>query len=275
MESRRLIEMERRLDEIEGQEVVSPFAYTSLVLSLPGLTGFWPGAIRRTGNTTWDYRNLAGSSIELNYNSGAKISLIASRVLVPAYNFDGVDDYIYHTNATQIQWTGLETHVGSRGLTVCCWVFFNQTATARGADEGLISRWSGSAGGNSFTLHREDASSEIRFAISADGTNIALNPGASYTGEDEWVFVAGQFATSSGDAYVWLDNVRTTAAGSVASLATATGTDLVMGARDTTPNQPLDGYICYPWIANCFLNDQTMRQLYITSRPLFANRGWS
>jgi len=246
----------RRVDDLVlpemGIELIGPH------LALPGLRAFYPMSAQGAGGQAIDVT--IGN--QLTYNGNPAYGYDDQ---VPYCRYDGTGDYHDIADAASgniFDILGTETIVQSayRGLSVSAWIYPEETSTL----EYILSKWGG-AGNRAYVLFI-DASDQINFAVSDDGTNFDTATSAAVT-MSAWYHVVGRFRPSA-FVDVFVNGVLVEQATARAAVANS-ATNFSIGAQ-AGGTLPYQGRVSLGAVCAMALSDELVRTLYEQTRGAFG-----
>lgn len=239
---------------------------SNMVLSLPGLVGYWPGAV--DGGTPL-LLDVSKNGLHLTRNGSAVVSLTESTPFVPYLKLGGTGEYFSHADDARLDILGTEAIVASssRGLTVAAWVYLNDIDSS--LDQGIIAKWV-SSGQSSYLLGAYEAIRSVAFSVSNDGTTVdaVANTDFNTLEGDVWFFLAGRFDPSTSIS-VWWNSVSVTVNSGIPASIFQSTSNFTIGEVDGVST---DGRIALPWICASALPDVTIEAYYQMTAPLFAKQ---
>ena len=268
---RRIAEMERAVDRLKtldgGPENDPQFAlarYRDMVLTLPGLRGFWPMS---PVNANGDAFDQSGLGFTLTYNGNPTYNIDG---VVPYINLDGTGDYLSRANQAALGISGTETYIASaiRGLTMGGWVRFNDAVG--GTSNGIATKDSAGAGGRSYSLFRLATNGFLRFGVSGDGTAFTSVTDGIAMGSNQWHYVVGRYNPAT-ELAAWTYNPTTrelskaTNTTSIPSSIFNSSTAFSIGAF-TTGNLLANARFFGMWLCVAHLSDTQIDNLFQVSR---------
>jgi hypothetical protein len=256
--ARQLSSAQRRLDaleRIEGLEDTYAVA-TSALSMLPALRGLWPMS---SVNDLGDPADISGFDNLLGLFGNPQYNLDG---LAPYIEFDGVGDFL---SAPIGSFTGTEAFINPaiRGLSLGGYFYFNN---APGAIEVMMSQH-GAAGQRAFRLRRQ-ATGELRFTISIDGTAEFDITSASVPGTAGWFYAACRFDPSVEQAVFFNAEKTTTLVGVPASIFASAEEFNISGRTMGTNLMTGRASLCY--LCGADIGDTLIQTMFETTRGLFG-----
>jgi hypothetical protein len=221
----------------------------------PGLVGLWPGS------TT----DAAGQRIDVSGNGNHLArtnSLDTVFGLVPCVYYGGSARHS-HADGAPFDIIGTETHISSsyRGLTIGCWVRFENAASAF---EVIAGKWG--AGGNSYKIQRTDTGL-IQFAIN-DGSTSYTVASTTVIGTSGWVFCCGRYDPSASIEIFANSEIVQNTTSIPASLNNSSST-FTIGSQDAGAS-PMTGWTFGAFLASADVPDSFINSYYQFTAPLFG-----
>ena len=256
--------LERRLKALERLEAaagdVAAWGRAVGMLQLfPGVRGIWPMSVADS----------SGSAIDIS-GSGNNLTQVAvplfgssSIGLIPFTIYNGTNQYHYHADSAEFDITGIDTYTWSviRGLTLGCWVNFDDAAPA--TNEGIMTKRSGADIG--YYLVRQTSNILLFGGSTSSVTGAAVTNGV-------WYFIACRF-TPSTEMFMYVNGVSYSNISSIqASLLNSTEPFMV-GARSDGGGGAslfLDGRVSLAFLCAAAVPDLFIERFYQYSRGLFG-----
>jgi hypothetical protein len=239
------------------------FAWKSAVsqfLALPGLRGFWPmSSVDGSGNL----RDLSEQDRTLTNTNTAQYNYSN---LIPYAQFTAASSqYFTRADEAGLDILGTESYIASaaRGLTMGCWCWFDNAATAL---EFLLSKW-GAVGQRSYLLRRS-ATGFGQFVITNDGSIQETVPASTTIDVATWVFMAGRF-TPSAELKIWVNNNSWTNTSGISASIFNSNAAFTLGAS-SVPDSYLGGRLSMCFLCATALSDAIIGQLYEQSRVAYG-----
>lgn len=225
----------------------------SMHQALPMLRGFWPmSAVTGAGNA---YDQSGG--LTLTYNGNPTFNYSA---LVPYLDFDGTGDYLSRADEAALDILGSESYAASaiQGLTMGCWVYFDNTARA----EYYMAKWGGS-GQRSYLLDVSGADA-LTFNVTSDGSTVTTVTSATARTASTWRHMVGRFDPST-ELAIFTNGVKASNTTSIpAAIFNSTAAFGIGG--DGAGGNLLDGRVALPFLCAGYLSDEIIKALYQESR---------
>lgn len=238
----------------------------SFVMSLPGLVGYWPGAVDIGTPLLLD---VSGNGLHLTRTGDAEVALDPTTPLVGYLQFD--DGVFSHADDARLDILGTETIIDSalRGLTAMCWIYISDLASL---DAAAISKWD-AASQDSFRLGIDGGTRWAFFSVeSPAGAGAGAATDADTFQDGIWYFLAGRY-TPSVSVKVWLDLLTAEDTTSIpASLRNSTDIFRVGHETDALTGQDFNGRLAHPLICAAALPDVVIETFYQMTAPLFAKQ---
>lgn len=239
----------------------------SMHLGLPVLRGYWPlTSVFYTAAAGVAAADLSGQGNHLSNNN---VVFYYSTTGLPGFGrfVPAANGRLYRADGGAGNWAdiiGTEAYVAAaqRGLTLGVWV---NVANLPGATAYFISKVGG-AGDRSYALATTAANQAYFTVWSAAGAQTGVAPATALTA-GQWTFLAGRFVPG-GNHSVWVDGVRTDAAGAPASLFDSTA-DFTLGAISGGGNY-IDAYMHGAFLCACALSNAQVLSLYEQTRAMFG-----
>jgi len=229
-----------------------------LGLGLAGVRGYWPtSAFDGSGNMS----DMSGQNRELTNDGYPEYAYVN---LAPYVLLDGNDNFS-RADEPGLSITGTEAYVdvGYRGLTMGCWVYFDN---AIGATETLMAKWDTAVAANkSYRLVRL-ATGGATFQIYNAGIGAVTCTGC-FTTAQQWYFIASRF-TPSEELAIFVNGVWSTAATAIASI-TDTGEDFTLGCTSNLAEY-MTGRLSNLWLCAMALPDERIESKYEWERTLYG-----
>lgn len=239
----------------------------SFVMSLPGLVGYWPGAIDRGTPLLLD---VSGNGLHLTRNGDAVIRdhFDIARSFASFLELDGNGDYFSHADDARLDITGAEAIIDSsaQGLTMMAWVYL-EALPAAGLSSYIMAKRAG-AGTASYAL-RVAFDSGLYMELSANGTSIS-STGVTYSTLGEWHLVAGVFSNAL-NTFIPSVNLEAPGGGAFSSTIFAGTAPFTIGA-DGLGAQAWEGRISRPILCASALPQVVIDTYYQMTAPLFAKQ---
>lgn len=242
----------------------------SFVMSLPGLVGYWPGAVDIGASELLD---VSGNGLHLTRNGDAKVGLDPATPFATYTAYDGTGDYFSHADDARLDIQGNESiiHFSDPGLVAMAWVWLNDISSA--LDRGIISKWTVAAPPQrSYMLNVREAEGAAEFLVSGNGSaSFSVVTEFDLLLSDTWHFVAGRYATSSIE--VWLDlNYAINQTSIPSTLFNGTSVFAVGSAFGDIFTGDMDGRIAHPVLCASRLSRLTIETFYQMTAPLFGKQ---
>jgi hypothetical protein len=239
--------------------------YDSIIKSLPGLIGYWPGNAFGGGsaNTTM-LVDQSGNALHLTRNG---TTVARSSALINDVEYDGSTGYYSHADAAIFDILGTEGHIGAtlRGLTMGAWVKFDNAASG---NEYVMSKMGSGTTNLAYGLRRLAAGTifaEI-FNSAAAATPTSTVISDEIIGAGVYTFVLTRWTPSS-ELLVQVNDVDKTDTSSIIA-SIANGTALFnIGARSGTSF--IDGRVCRSFLCHAAIPDEWRFALYEIGKTLF------
>lgn len=231
----------------------------SMIMSMVRLIGYWPGALEYGAADT--VRDHSGGGNHLTISGSVSVTVSSATPIPCLFVFGGSADYMYIADAAK--------NSPAVNLTVASWVQFDQTATARGASECLISKWTGTGNQRAFSLVRH--SSGVAFIyVSDDGaTSLTAQSTLDIDDASTWHFIAGRI-TASTEKAIFVDGTWTKSATNLPTGIFDSTADLRLGIQ-ADGNSDLDGRLAQPFMCAEALPDWMIETYYEMTAPMFVN----
>lgn len=226
----------------------------SAILALPQLRAFWPMSSVDESENVYD---ISGQGRTLSPQTNPSFGTAGPAQLTPYLLLNG-SHYMSRADEAGLDITGT--------LTIGGW-FYRDVG---GTTQGLISKWINGGDQRSYRLVLGSGNA-LTFTVCSDGTSATTTGigSSSNTPEAAWFFGAGRY-TPSTEVAVFLNTTKTTNLTSVpSSIFSGTG-DFFLGAIGGAGSNLLDGRIALPFVSAAALTDQTLLELFHTTRTLFG-----
>lgn len=238
----------------------------NFVMALPGLVGYWPGAVNRATPLLLD---VSKNGLHLTRNGDAEVALDPFVPFAPYLNLDGTGDYFSHADDAKLDITGTEVIIDSslRGLTMMMWVYFASSAT----QQSLMSKYLPTGNQRGYLIQFDPFGMRLQFFLSSTGSN---TPNLSSANDSitvaTWHFVAARF-TPSTEMALWTDDTKaTTTTSIIASIFNNTSTFRI--GEIGSVGLPLNGRIAFPLVCASALPDVVIETFYQMTAPLFGKQ---
>lgn len=236
----------------------------SFVMSLPGLVGYWPGAINRATPLLSD---VSGNGLHLTLNGNAAVvdHFSISISFAPFLTFDGTNDYFSHVDNAKLDITGTESIIDPsiQGLTMMCWI------DPDNANGQIMGKW-GAASNNSYRLFLN--SGDILMQVTGDGSTTVEQGYSSsiISAVGQWYFVAGVFSNANNLIYIYLDGREPNTESFTSTVFNGTS-QFTIGA-DSVAGSDYDGNVAKPILCACALPQVVINTYYQMTAPLYQKR---
>ena len=228
---------------------------------LPGLRGFW--AMSATASTG-EARDMSDQDMHLTYAGNPTYGY---QGLAPYITFDGTGDYLSRSDTANLDITGTETIYAPnvRGLTLGGWFY----RSAAGVEQGLMSKWNTVLTNQRSYMLYLNASNQILFSISTDGTTVVSVTHTETIATNQWTFIAGRFKPGS-ELKIWKNlTARTNTTGIPASIFNSTA-NFNVGAYANGSLGLFTGRASLCFLSAMYLNDYFITNFYHQTRALFG-----
>jgi hypothetical protein len=244
------------------------FAWKSAVsayLALPALRAFWP-------MSSIDY-TVANRAVDVsgqgNHLTDNNTPLFNFDSLAPYVEFNGTTQYLNRADGGAANWadiTGTETYINSsvRGLTLGCWCYFDNVASA---DEMLIAK--DNIAPNRGYFLRRNAAGTCRFGISVDGAALTSVDSVATIGAATWTLVVGRFMPSA-SLDVWVNTVIASNLAAIPASIFDSAADLKIGAVRAVPLLFMDGRQSLDFICAAALSNGIILSLFEQTKAMFG-----
>lgn len=224
---------------------------------LPGLVGLWPmSSVQRSTGNVYD---MSGQSRTLTYNGNPTYNIYNN--FVPYIDFDGVGDYLYRADETDLDILGTETinAAAVQGLTFGGW-FLAETANT----DYLICKTNDANG--PYALASElGVNILFRIRDSTDTTNYNVRIASA---QNIWQFCVGRYRPST-EIKVWCNAASNTNIVGIPASILNGADDFAIGGTGAGTSL-LQGYASLCFLSHQAFPDALVNAMFQQSRILFG-----
>jgi hypothetical protein len=256
----------RRLATLLGAATQSSSSVSELLV-LPGLVAAWPMSAVRRDSATDMARDVSGNGYHLTGGGTGSGAQFAYDGLIPYAKITNAPRYLFRADGGAANWadiTGLDGNVYAsyRGLAIGGWVYFDYDAAN---EEFIIGKWS-SAGGRSYELVRQ-ATGELAFSVSSNGTAVTTVTSAATMSASEWYCVAG-VCDPSMELACYLDRIAASNTTSIPASLYDSATNFTIGR--SAVGSEMNGRVSHCFLSQMALSGNVLGAFFDGTRKLFG-----